>query len=97
MRDATSGFKAYRASALSRLNMREFRCAGFGFQAEVAHSCQRLGLRVVEQPILFVDRAKGRSKMSAFIVFEAIWRLLPYRLKRRQARNGPTRVAADDD
>ena len=97
VRDATSGFKAYRASALSRLDMSEFRCAGFGFQAEVAHSCQRLGLRVVEQPILFADRTKGRSKMSAFIVFEAIWRLLPYRLKRRQARNGSARGAADAD
>ena len=97
VRDATSGFKAFRASALSRLDMSEFRCAGFGFQAEVAHSCQRLGLRVVERPILFVDRAKGRSKMSALIVFEAIWRLLPYRLKRRRARNGSTRGADDAD
>ncbi len=97
VRDATSGFKAFRASALSRLDMSEFRCSGFGFQAEVAHSCQRLGLRVVEQPILFVDRTKGRSKMSAFIVFEAIWRLLPYRFRRTQARRSRAGVAADDD
>ncbi len=97
VRDATSGFKAFRASALSRLDMSEFRCAGFGFQAEVAHSCQRLGLRVVEQPILFVDRTKGRSKMSAFIVLEAIWRLLPYRFRRSQSHRRLTRASADDD
>ena len=86
VRDATSGFKAFRADALSRLDMGEFRCAGFGFQAEVAHSCERLGLRVVEHPIIFVDRTKGASKMSAHIVFEAIWRLLPYRFKRAGPR-----------
>ncbi len=97
VRDATSGFKAFRASALSRLDMSEFRCSGFGFQAEVAHSCQREGLRVLEQPILFVDRTKGRSKMSAFIVFEAIWRLLPYRFRRPQARRSRAGAAADDD
>ena len=97
VRDATSGFKAYRATALSLLDMSEFRCAGFGFQAEVAHSCQRLGLRVVEQPILFVDRTKGSSKMSAFIVLEAIWRLLPYRFRRSRSRRHRIGVAADDD
>ena len=95
VRDATSGFKAFRASALSRLDMSEFRCAGFGFQAEVAHSCQRIGLRVVEEPILFVDRTKGRSKMSALIVVEAIWRLLPYRIKRARVRQRQANGSAD--
>ena len=95
VRDATSGFKAFRASALSRLDMSEFRCAGFGFQAEMAHSCQRMGLRVVEEPILFVDRTKGRSKMSGLIVVEAIWRLLPYRIKRPRIRRRPANGSAD--
>ena len=82
VKDATSGFKAYRAGALSRLDPAEFRCRGFGFQSEVAHACQRLGLNVVEHPIVFVDRAEGKSKMSLWIAWEAFWRLLPLRLRR---------------
>ena len=85
VRDATSGFKAFRAEALLQLRPSELRCQGFGFQAEVAHACQRLGLRVAEHPILFLDRTEGRSKMSLWIVVEAFWRLLPLRLKRRSS------------
>ena len=85
VRDATSGFKAFRAEALLQLRPSELRCRGFGFQSEVAHACQRLGLRVAEHPIIFVDRAEGRSKMSLWIVVEAFWRLLPLRLKRRRS------------
>ena len=82
VKDVTSGFKAFRASALTRLDPTEFRCRGFGFQPEVAHACQRLGLNVVEHPIVFIDRAEGESKMSLGIALEAFWRLLPLRLRR---------------
>ncbi len=82
--DATSGFKAFRGSALRGLDMTEFRCKGFGFQAEVAHACQRRGYRVVEHPIIFQRRASGKSKMSPFIVLEALWRLLPLRWRGRR-------------
>ncbi len=76
VKDATSGFKVYRAAVLRSLAMDGFRCKGFGFQTEVARACQNKGHRVVEYPIVFVDRTEGRSKMSAFIVLEALWRLL---------------------
>ena len=82
VKDVTSGFKAFRADALSRLDPAEFRCRGFGFQSEVAHACQRLRLNVVEHPIVFVDRAEGESKMSLWIALEAFWLLLPLRLRR---------------
>ena len=82
VKDATSGFKAFRGSALSALALSEFRCNGFGFQSEVAHACQRRGYRVIEYPIVFQERTRGRSKMSVFIVIEALWRLLPLRWKR---------------
>ncbi len=83
VKDATSGFKAYRASVLRSLRMAEFRCRGFGFQAEVAYACQRQGYRVVEYPIEFHDRTEGKSKMSLHIAFEALWRLLLLRWRRR--------------
>jgi dolichol-phosphate mannosyltransferase len=82
VKDATSGFKAYRCEALSRLDMAQFKCRGFGFQAEVAHSCQRLGYRVTEHPIIFIDRTEGKSKMSGNIIVEAFWKLLLLRWKR---------------
>ena len=82
VRDATSGFKGFRASALRSLDFTRFRCKGFAFQAEVAHACQRMGHRVVEHPIVFEERVRGRSKMSMGIIIEALWKLLPLRLRR---------------
>jgi dolichol-phosphate mannosyltransferase len=82
VKDVTSGFKGYRGGALRSLDLTQFRCKGFGFQAEVAHACQRLGLTVVEHPIVFADRTQGRSKMSLSIAFEALWRLLLLRWRR---------------
>ena len=81
--DATSGFKAFRRAALEKIDLDSFRASGFGFQAEVALACQRAGLRVVEHPYVFAQRASGVSKMSAWIVLEAIFKLIPLRFKRR--------------
>ena len=83
LNDATSGFKAFRGVALDSVDLTQLRCTGFAFQPELAHACQRLGLKTVEHPIEFSGRARGRSKMSAAIVMEAIWRLPALRLKRR--------------
>ena len=77
VRDATSGFKGFRAEALRSIDLDRFRCRGFAFQAEMAVVCQRMGLKVVERPIIFETRTRGRSKMSVGIVAEAIWRLIP--------------------
>ena len=82
VKDATSGFKAFRREALSSLDLHGFKCKGFGLQSEVAHACQRRGHTVVERPIVFVDRERGRSKMSLLIALEAIWRLLLVRWRR---------------
>ena len=81
-RDATSGFRAFKAATLQSIKLGELRCKGFGIQAELAHACQRQGYRLVEYPILFSDRTSGRSKMSLFIVLEALWYLLPSRWRR---------------
>ena len=83
VKDATTGFKAFRADALNALNFDEFRCKGFGFQAEVAYACQRRGYRIVEHPITFYDRAHGESKLSMGIIMEALWRLFLLRWRRK--------------
>ena len=82
IKDATSGFKAFRGNALRSLELGRLRCKGFGFQTEVTHACQRRGYTVVEHPIVFGDRSQGQSKMSLFIALEAIWHLLWLRWRR---------------
>ena len=80
--DTTSGFKAFTADALRRIDPDSLQFAGFGFQAEVAYRCQIEGLRIVEHPYRFSQRSTGSSKMSATIVAEAILRLTLLRFRR---------------
>jgi dolichol-phosphate mannosyltransferase len=75
VRDASSGFKAFRRNVVDSLPLDSLQCKGFGFQAEVTMACQRLNFRLIEHPIDFVDRKKGDSKISWWIVWEALWRL----------------------
>jgi dolichol-phosphate mannosyltransferase len=76
--DLTTGFKAYTRRAIEVLDPNTIRSNGYSFQIETTYRALRKGLRVVEVPILFVDRRAGRSKMSRRIFAEAIaevWRL----------------------
>jgi dolichol-phosphate mannosyltransferase len=72
VRDATSGFRAYRAQVVDRLDLDAIRADGYGFQIEMAYSVRNLGEAVVEHPISFTDRLRGKSKMSGNIVVEAL-------------------------
>jgi dolichol-phosphate mannosyltransferase len=70
--DSTSGFRAYSASVLRRIELDRIRADGYGFQIEMTYQAKRAGANVVEVPIRFVDRVSGESKMSMFIVVEAL-------------------------
>jgi dolichol-phosphate mannosyltransferase len=70
--DSTSGFRAYRAEALRRINLDAVRAEGYGFQIEMVHQVIEHGGHVTEVPIRFVDRVEGKSKMSMHIVVEAL-------------------------
>jgi glycosyltransferase involved in cell wall biosynthesis len=70
--DATAGFRAYRADVLQRIDLEHSRADGYGFQVELVYRVVRLGGRIVEVPITFVDRVEGTSKMSGRIVLEAL-------------------------
>jgi dolichol-phosphate mannosyltransferase len=72
VRDATAGFRAFRAEALSALPYRQSEASGYGFQVEMAMRAHRQGLRIVEVPISFRDRTRGTSKMGTGIVLEAM-------------------------
>ena len=79
VRDATAGFKAYRADTLREIAVLGSHSNGYCFQVENTWRASRQGLRVVEVPITFTDRAAGQSKMSSKIVLEAVVRVLRWR------------------
>jgi dolichol-phosphate mannosyltransferase len=70
--DATAGFRCYAAPLLDRLNLDAVRAEGYGFQIEMTYESRKAGASILEVPIRFVDRVEGESKMSAFIVVEAL-------------------------
>jgi dolichol-phosphate mannosyltransferase len=78
--DATSGFRAWRASAIQRSRIEFSHSEGFSFQIESTWRADRAGLRVVELPIAFSERSSGASKMTWEIATEAFRRVLVWRL-----------------
>jgi dolichol-phosphate mannosyltransferase len=72
IKDATSGFRAYRTDFLSHQDLGSVASQGYGFQIEMARRIYRSGGRIVEIPITFTDRTMGRSKMSKRIALEAV-------------------------
>jgi dolichol-phosphate mannosyltransferase len=77
--DLTGGFKCFRREALERLPLEEIGSKGYAFQIETTFRVARLGLRIVEVPIVFSERRAGGSKMSKAIVFEALWKVVALR------------------
>jgi dolichol-phosphate mannosyltransferase len=75
VKDPTGGFKCFRRAVLERLDLDAVTPRGYAFQIEMTYRAKRLGFRVVEIPITFVDRVAGRSKMNKAVVLEAVWRV----------------------
>jgi dolichol-phosphate mannosyltransferase len=71
--DGTGGFKCFRRRVLAAIPLKEVRSNGYAFQIEMSFRAWRRGFRIVEIPIVFVDRTEGQSKMSRRIIWEAIW------------------------
>lgn len=78
VKDCTSGFKCFRRATLEMIDVDSVRSDGYGFQIEMNFRCMEKGFKIVEVPIIFIDRHAGSSKMSRRIVLEAIvmvWKL----------------------
>jgi dolichol-phosphate mannosyltransferase len=71
--DATGGFKCFRRAVLEAIDLNKVRSNGYAFQIEMSYRASKRGFRIIEIPIVFVDRTEGQSKMSKTIVREAIW------------------------
>jgi dolichol-phosphate mannosyltransferase len=70
--DATSGYRAYRADMLRKVDYGSTRAKGYGFQMELAYRVQRAGGRLVEVPIIFTDRVRGHSKLTLTVAAEEL-------------------------
>jgi dolichol-phosphate mannosyltransferase len=71
--DTTAGFRCFRREVLATIDLDHVRSNGYAFQIEMTFRAWRKGFRIVEIPIVFVDRLEGSSKMSKRIVREAVW------------------------
>ncbi len=71
--DPTGGYKCFRRRALESLNLEKIQSNGYSFQIETTHRLWMEGMKIAEVPIIFTERAEGRSKISRHIVAEALW------------------------
>ena len=72
LKDPTGGFKCWKVSALKAMEYDTIESAGYSFQLEMNHRAWKTGLEIREIPIIFTDRVKGYSKISAGIAVESI-------------------------
>lgn len=89
LRDATAGYRAYRADVLRARDLTRIASQGYCFQVDLAWQAWRAGYRVTEVPITFIERARGTSKMSNTIVAEAFWRVGLWALTHPRRRPTP--------
>lgn len=81
IKDATGGFKCFRRNVLESIDLDKVKSNGYSFQIEMTFKAYVKGFKIKEIPIVFVDRVKGKSKMSKKIVREAVMMVWKLRLQ----------------
>ena len=81
IKDATAGFKCYKRKVLETIDLDNIRMKGYGFQIEMKYTAFKLGFKIAEEPIIFIDRKLGESKMSSSIFGEAMWGVIHLRFR----------------
>lgn len=84
--DTTAGYRAYRTTMLAAIDVPTVQAAGYGFQIEMTQRVAHAGGAIVEVPIAFTDRTRGKSKMSRDIVIEAMVLVTRWGIERRLGR-----------
>lgn len=80
--DSTAGFVCYSRKVLETIDLDAIRMKGYGFQIELKYTARKLGFRIAEVPVIFVNRKEGVSKMSGSIFGEAFWGVLALRFRK---------------
>ena len=84
--DTTAGFKCYSRRVLETIDLDKVQMKGYGFQIEMKYSTYKLGFKIQEVPIIFVDRKEGTSKMSSGIFGEAFWGVMKLKMRKIRPR-----------
>lgn len=85
IRDATAGFVCMSAKFLKTLNLDRIRMKGYGFQIEMKFKAWKLGFKIIEVPIIFINRELGTSKMSGGILSEALMGVIRMKISSMRA------------
>lgn len=80
--DCTAGFKCYSNKVLRAIDLDKVEMKGYGFQIEMKYTTYKLGFKITEVPIIFVNRKAGTSKMSGGIFGEAFWGVMKLRFRK---------------
>ena len=83
VKDATGGFRVYRAATLRRIDLNGIESAGYCFQIDMTLRVLQAGMTITEVPITFVERERGASKMSRTVIFEAFARVARWGISAR--------------
>lgn len=78
--DTTAGFKCYKRRVLKTIELDKIRFKGYGFQIEMKFTAHKIGFRIKEVPVIFINRREGVSKMSGGIFGEAFFGVMRLRL-----------------
>ena len=81
VKDSTAGFICYKRTVLETINLKKIEFVGYAFQIEMKFKAHKKGFKIVEIPVIFKDRTKGKSKMSGGIITEAIFGVVSLKLK----------------
>lgn len=76
VRDTTAGFKCYRREVLETIDLDNIRFKGYAFQIEMKFTAYKCGYKIIEVPIIFINRVLGTSKMNSSIFGEALFGVL---------------------
>lgn len=83
IKDLTGGFNGWKREILEKINLDKIISKGYSFQIEMKYKAHKNKAKIVEFPIVFVDRKFGQSKMSKAIFFEALLNVIKIRLNLR--------------
>lgn len=86
IKDTTAGFVCYHRRVLEAIDLDAIRFKGYAFQIEMKFTAYKLGFKIKEVPVIFINRRLGTSKMNSSIFGEAVWGVMQLRLSRKLAR-----------